>query len=60
MTVDITGDLEKIQNIGQAKSKKSVPAGAYRVTVAILHHGIPANEYPIGRYIQRIYIFEDI
>ena len=60
MAVDIVGGLEKIQNQAQAKSNVQVPAGGYRVTVAILHHGIPANEYPIGRYIQRIYIFEDI
>ena len=60
MAVDIIGGLESIQNQAQAKIGKQVPAGGYKVTVAILHHGIPANEYPIGRYIQRIYIFEDI
>jgi len=60
MAVDITGGLEQIQNQAQAKIGHQVPAGGYRVTVAILHHGIPANEYAIGRYIQRIYIFEDI
>ena len=46
MTVDIVGGIEKIQNQAQAKKGKQVPAGGYRVTVAILHHGIPANEYP--------------
>ena len=60
MAVDIVGDLKKIQDIGQAKPDVQVPAGGYKVTVALLHHGIPANEYPIGRYIQKIYIFEDI
>ena len=25
-----------------------------------LHHGKPANEYPIGQFLQRIYIFEDV
>ena len=60
MAVDIIGGLESIQNQAQAKIGKQVPAGGYKVTVAILHHGIPANEYPIGRYIQRIYIYEDI
>ena len=60
MAVDITGGFEQIQKQAMSKIGHQVPAGGYRVTVAILHHGIPANEYPIGRYIQRIYIFEDI
>ena len=48
MAVDIVGDLKKIQDIGQAKPDVQVPAGGYKVTVALLHHGIPANEYPIA------------
>ena len=54
------GDLHKIQNNAQANPNVQVPAGSFKVSVAILHHGKPGNEYPIGQFLQRIYIFEDI
>ncbi len=54
------GDLHKIQNSGQTNPNVQVPAGSYKVSVAILHHGKPGNEYPIGQFLQRIYIFEDV
>ena len=60
MAVDIIAGLEKIQQSAQAKSGLQVPAGGYQVTVAVIHNGKPGNEYPIGRFLQRIYVFEDI
>ena len=60
---DMKGDLDKIQNAAQANPYIQVPAGSFKVTVAILHHGNhlgSVNEYPIGQFLQRIYIFEDI
>ena len=60
MAVDIIAGLEKIQQAAQAKPDQQVPAGSFKVSVAILHHGKPANEYPIGQFLQRIYIFEDV
>ena len=60
MAVDIIAGLEKIQNSAQANPHLQVPAGSFKVSVAILHHGKPANEYPIGQFLQRIYIFEDV
>ena len=60
MAVNIIGGLDQIQNSTLAKPGVQVDAGGYRVTVAVLHHGKPANEYPIGQFLQRIYIFEDI
>ena len=60
MAVNIIGGLDQIQNSALAKPGVQVDAGGYRVTVAVLHHGKPANEYPIGQFLQRIYIFEDI
>ena len=60
MAVDIIAGLEKIQKSAQANPHIQVPAGSFKVSVAILHHGKPANEYPIGQFLQRIYIFEDV
>ena len=60
MSVDIIAGLDKIQQSAQAKSGLQVPAGGFEVTVAIIHNGKPGNEYPIGRFLQRIYVFEDI
>ena len=60
MAVDIIAGLEKIQQTAQAKVGLQVPAGGYQVTVAVIHSGKPGNEYPIGRFLQKIYIFEDI
>ncbi len=60
MAVDIIGGLDKIQNSALAKPGVQLNAGGYKVSVAVLHHGKPANEYPIGQFLQRIYIFEDI
>ena len=60
MAVDIIAGLEKIQKSAQAKPDLQVPDGSFKVSVAILHHGKPANEYPIGQFLQRVYIFEDV
>ena len=60
MAVNIIGGLDQIQNSTLAKPGVQVEAGGFRVSVAVLHHGKPANEYPIGQFLQRIYIFEDI
>ena len=58
--LEIKGDLHKIQDTAQANPHTQVPAGGYQVSVAIIHSGKPENEYPIGSYLQRIYVFEDI
>ena len=55
--VNISSDLDKIQNNAQASPHIQVPAGGYQVSVAIIHSGKPENEYPIGSYLQRIYVF---
>ena len=60
MAVDIIGGLDKIQKSALSKPGVQLNAGGYKVSVAVLHHGKPANEYPIGQFLQRIYIFEDI
>ena len=60
MSVDIIAGLDKIQQTAQANPHMQVPAGGFEVTVAIIHNGKPGNEYPIGRFLQRIYVFEDI
>ena len=61
MAVNIIGGLDQIQNSTLAKPGVQVEAGGpAKVSVAVLHHGKPANEYPIGQFLQRIYIFEDI
>ena len=60
MAVDIIAGLDKIQQTAQANPHMQVPAGGFEVTVAIIHNGKPGNEYPIGRFLQRIYVFEDI
>ena len=54
----IVEGLEAIQK-SQA-STGAIPPGGFKVTVAILHHGSPGNEYPIGSFIQKITIFEDV
>ena len=58
--LNIIAGLEKIQKSAQANPHLQVPAGSFKVSVAILHHGKPANEYPIGQFLQRVYIFEDV
>ena len=56
--MDISSELGQIQQ-SQA-SDSAIPPGGFKITVAVLHHGSPANEYPIGSFIQKITIFEDI
>ena len=57
--VDIVAGLKAIQE-AQSNPKDQIPPAGFKATVAILHHGSPANEYPIGSFIQKIYVFEDI
>ena len=52
-------DLIRIENL-QAAADKQIPPGMFVVEVATLHFGSPANEQPIGKFIQKIHIFEDI
>ena len=56
--MNIADELGKIQQ-SQA-SDSAIPPGGFKITVAVLHHGSPANEYPIGSFIQKINKFEDI
>ena len=57
--VDIVEGLRAIQD-AQSNPKDQIPPAGFKATVAILHHGSPANEYPIGSFIQKIYVFENI
>ena len=57
--VDIIAGLKAIQK-AQSSPKDQIPSAGFKATVAVLHHGKPGNEYPIGSFIQKIYIFEDI
>ena len=57
--VDIVAGLKAIQE-AQSNPKDQIPSASFKATVAVLHHGSPANEYPIGSFIQKIYVFEDI
>ena len=50
MAVDIIDGLDKIQKSAMAKPHIQLNAGGYKVSVAVLHHGKPANEYPIGQF----------
>ena len=59
MTINIFNDLDKIQS-AQAQEDVIFQPGLFRVTMATLHHGKPRNEHPIGDFIQRIFIFEDM
>ena len=52
-------DLDKIQS-AQAQEDVIFQPGTFRVSMATLHHGKPRNEHPIGDFIQRIYLFEDM
>ena len=56
--MNIADELGKIQQ-SQA-SDSAIPPGGFKITVAVLHHGSPDNEYTIGSFIQKITIFEYI
>ena len=56
--MNIADELGKIQQ--SQSGGVAIPPGGFKITVAVLHHGSPANEYPIGSFIQKITIFEDI
>ena len=59
MTINIFEDLDKLQG-AQAQEDVIFQPGTFRVSMATLHHGKPRNEHPIGDFIQRIYLFEDM
>ena len=59
MTINIFDDLDKIQS-AQAQEDVIFQPGTFRVSMATLHHGKPRNEHPIGDFIQRIFLFEDM
>ena len=59
MTINIFDDLDKLQG-AQAQEDVIFQPGTFRVSMATLHHGKPRNEHPIGDFIQRIFLFEDM
>ena len=59
MTINIFNDLDKIQS-AQSQEDVIFQPGTFRVSMATLHHGKPRNEHPIGDFIQRIFLFEDM
>lgn len=59
MTINIFDDLSTIQG-AQAREDVIFQPGTFKVTMATLHHGKPRNEHPIGDFIQRIFLFEDM
>ena len=59
MAINIKDGLDKIQG-KQSQENQNIPPGSFKVSMATLHHGSPRNEHPIGDFIQRIFIFEDM
>ena len=59
MSINIYNDLYTIQG-AQAREDVIFQPGTFKVTMATLHHGKPRNEHPIGDFIQRIFLFEDM
>ena len=59
MTINIFNDFDKIQS-AQSQEDVIFQPGTFRVSMATLHHGKPRNEHPIGDFIQRIFLFEDM
>ena len=58
-SINIFDDLSTIQG-AQAREDVIFQPGTFKVTMATLHHGKPRNEHPIGDFIQRIFLFEDM
>ena len=56
---EIIDDLRRIEKL-QAAPGKQIPPGMFEIQYATLHFAKPANEQPIGEFIQRIYLYEDM
>ena len=59
MAINIKEGLDRIEG-KQSREDQTIPPGSFQVSMATIHHGKPHNEHPIGDFIQRIYIFEDM
>ena len=55
----IIDDLRRIEKLQSAPGKQ-IPPGMFEIQTATLHFAKPANEQPIGEFIQRIYLYEGI
>ena len=54
---EIIDDLRRIQGL-QGSPNQQIPPGMFEIQTATLHFAKPANEQPIGEFIQRIYLYE--